>query len=62
MQIRHLWPSVVIESGYKFFSVDDFMANDTQVVYENYTSIVTDQLSEGAWIEVSTLLMQDCYL
>ena len=46
----------------EFFSVDDFMANDTQVVYENYTSIVTDQLSEGAWIEVSTLLMQNCNL
>ena len=39
----------------EFFSVDGFMANDTQVIYENYTSIVNDQLSEGQWIDVSTL-------
>lgn len=44
----------LLKKTFEFFSVDDYMANDTQVIYENYTSVVTDQLSEGNWIEVST--------
>ena len=43
-----------IKKYFEFFTVDDYMTNDTQVVYENYTSVISDQLSEGQWIQVRT--------
>lgn len=42
----------IIKRFFEFFHVDDYMLNQTQVIYENYTKIEHDQLTDGKWIEV----------
>ena len=42
-----------IQKYFEFFHVDDYMQNQTQIIYENYTSIEHTENSERKRIELS---------